>query len=363
MASFPNIVLTQAGLNMIAQAHDGTSLIFTKMQLGNGNLVDGQDIKTLTTLIQAKLDVPLNNIQFPASGQVKLRFSLSSVTVTEGFFVREVGVFAKLGEDGLEQLYAYTNAGNQTDFLAASDLPINELFDIDVVVGNATVLNVIVKDEITATLQDLKDHNNDPNAHEDLINKIKVYEICEFYDFRHPTLKSGFVVRDGSTIANADSLYPKAYEYLQTTEGQLLCKTTQEWENMSTLAGGTGGVPYFVVDTSSKTIRVPDTRGDFARHASNNQDVGQWLKGTLVTGDFDGVSSYSTGGLFTVNPNTDVNIVGADLITNPSTYTGAGVNFITGGSAQYPSSTSPFFAISRPRNYGVLGCVYLGGAE
>lgn len=72
-----------------------------------------------------------------------------------------MGVFAKLGEDGEEQLYAYTNAGNLTDYLYSADLPINELFDIDIVVGNAAVLNVLVKDEISATVQDLEEHNND----------------------------------------------------------------------------------------------------------------------------------------------------------------------------------------------------------
>lgn len=67
--------------------------------------------------------------------------------------------------------------------------------------------------------------------------------------------------------------------------------------------------------------------------------------------------------VFTTNPNTDIDIIGADLITNPSIYTSAGVNFITSGTSHYPSNTSPFFGVSRPRNYGILGCVYLGGTE
>lgn len=172
MASFPNITITNAGLNMLAQAHDHTPLIFTKMQLGCGNLTEEQDIKQLTSLIQSKLNVPLNDIQFPATGQVKLRFSLSNITIEEGFFVREVGIFAKLGEDGFEQLYAYTNAGNLTDYLDSTDVPVNELFDIDVVVGNATVLNVLVKDEIMATKKDIEDHNQDIDAHADIFKNL-----------------------------------------------------------------------------------------------------------------------------------------------------------------------------------------------
>lgn len=115
----------------------------------------------------------------------------------------------------------------------------------------------------------------------------------------------------------------------------MCAKKAEEWEEMSNLAGGVGGVPWFIIDTIANIIRVPDTRGDFTRDAISIQNVGQWQKGTLVIGDFDGIGSYSTGGLFTTNPNTDIDIIGADLITNPSIYTSAGVNFITSGLATH----------------------------
>lgn len=77
-----------------------------------------------------------------------------------------------------------------------------------------------------------------------------------------------------------------------------MCKKAEEWEKMSNLAGGVGGVPWFIIDTIANIIRVPDTRGDFTRDAINIQNVGQWQKGRLVTGDFDGIGSYSTGGIY-----------------------------------------------------------------
>ena len=51
------------------------------------------------------------------------------------------------------------------------------------------------------------------------------YEICEFYYFRHPTLKPGFQPAQGGLLANAATKYPEAWAYLQTTEGRKLCKT------------------------------------------------------------------------------------------------------------------------------------------
>lgn len=109
--------------------------------------------------------------------------------------------------------------------------------------------------------------------------KGALYELCEFYYFRHPTLRPGFVQAAGGLIANANTLYPKAWAYLQTAEGQLLCKTEAEWQAMSTAIyytdasgnqegwNGVGGVPFFVIDTSAGTIRVPDIRGMYAEAA------------------------------------------------------------------------------------------------
>lgn len=63
---------------------------------------------------------------------------------------------------------------------------------------------------------------------------VSKYEIGEFYYFRHPTLKTGFQPMQGGVIANAVTVFPEIWAYLQTTEGQKLCKTEAEWQAMST---------------------------------------------------------------------------------------------------------------------------------
>lgn len=206
MASFPKIVLTSQGLNMIAQAHDSSPLIFTKLKLGNGSLLEGEEIRTFLDVKQEKVSVPLQSVKMIAEGQVKLRFSLTQADIVEGFFVREVGVFAKLGEDGVEQLYAYTNAVNLTDYLDVNDLPINELYDIDLVVGSAVVLNVLVKDEISTTVKDLEEHNEDPNAHEGMLNKGG-FSICQTTIHLGTVPPPGFLELTGIEVGRAT--YPE----------------------------------------------------------------------------------------------------------------------------------------------------------
>ncbi|WP_295164973.1 phage tail-collar fiber domain-containing protein [Selenomonas sp. F0473] len=107
MSNYPKMTITYAGHDMIAESQaDKKPLIFTKVVLGDGQLSPGQRIEELTAPIATRMDVPLSSGQKQSNGQVKLRFSISNSALEEGFFVREVTVYAKVGDDGQERLYA-----------------------------------------------------------------------------------------------------------------------------------------------------------------------------------------------------------------------------------------------------------------
>ncbi|MDR2051151.1 MAG: hypothetical protein LBQ63_05195, partial [Deltaproteobacteria bacterium] len=113
----------------------------------------------------------------------------------------------------------------------------------------------------------------------DIMNLGSKYDLCEFYYFRHPTLKPGFQACQGGLLADAATRYPEAWAYLQTTEGQRLCKTEADWQAMTTatwatLADGTkvgwngiGGAPFFAPNTGTGALRLPDLRGMYAEAA------------------------------------------------------------------------------------------------
>ncbi len=187
------------------------------------------------------------------------------------------------------------------------------------------------------------------------------YDLCEFYYFRHPVLKPGFQPAQGGLIANAATLYPEAWAYLQTADGQLLCKTEAEWQAMttatwSTLAdgstvgwGGIGGASYYVQDLNAGTLRLPDLRGMYAEAAGFD---------ALGVGDthLDQIQEHTHGGTFLSS--------GA---TNPwvgSIYGGIAVNpnalVALGGMGSRGDSNIRYGATTKPRAWGALACVYLG---
>lgn len=201
------------------------------------------------------------------------------------------------------------------------------------------------------------------------------YSLCEFYFFRHPDLRPGFELADGRLLENASILYPEAWAYLQTEHGQKLCKTENEWQDMTkavwhTNADGTevgwdgiGGAPFFAMHLETGALRLPDLRGMYAEAAG-----------------FDGLA---VGGVHgdAVRPVTGTHFFGQDADVVAAAYQHPTGAFVYGGktsdnlgnlslishanSSWMPlqidsSRVVPTANKNQPRAWGALTCVYLG---
>ena len=194
------------------------------------------------------------------------------------------------------------------------------------------------------------------------------YELCEFYSFRHPTLRPGFQPAQGGVLQNAAEQYPEAWAYLQTAEGQKLCKTEVDWQAMSTatwytLADGTtvgwdgiGGAPYYVQDLNAGTLRLPDLRGMYAEAAGFDS-----LGAGGVHGDGTRPVTGSTPVLHvqTLGPSYEwTGALGTIMASAASSNTGPSQ---TGTIIQFDlSRVVPTAAKTQPRAWGALACCYLG---
>lgn len=172
MALYPNAKLTNSGLNLIGESiAESKALIFTKVVFGNGQLSADQDITLLTQLINPILPLSLVSGSHE-SGEAKLRFVVSNTDLETGFFAREVGIFAKVGDEGVEQLYAYTNGGNYVDYIPDKNTPIEaQTLDIYALTGSAETIKVIVDDGAYITVVDFNEHKDDADAHEAAFDK------------------------------------------------------------------------------------------------------------------------------------------------------------------------------------------------
>ncbi len=195
------------------------------------------------------------------------------------------------------------------------------------------------------------------------------YELCEFYAWRHPTLKPGFQPAQGGLLENAATLYPEAWAYLQSAEGRLLCKTEEEWQALTraiwhTNADGTqvgwngiGGAPFFAPNIATGALRLPDLRGMYVEAAGFDALGVGGAHGDGVrniTGNAPPIhGGYGTyGGSYLSGPFAATNTFPGHLLFGQSN--------LAERVAFDVSKVAPVAAKNQPRAWGALACVYLG---
>lgn len=167
MSKYNGMVLTKQGLQLETKAQTGTPLKFTKVTLGDGSLVENQILQDLTSLINAKLELPILSVNVTGTGTAKMQTALQNKDLQVGFFAREIGVFATDPDLG-EILYAYSNAGDTADYIPAgggADV-VELILEIITVIGQAANVTANINSSLVfATQTDLDDHKNSTNPH------------------------------------------------------------------------------------------------------------------------------------------------------------------------------------------------------
>lgn len=143
---------------MLVQSQNGHTLTFTKGKLGSGVLTDSDDITKFTDLKAPKMELPVVKKDDSQKEKIALTFNTSNTALEEGFVSRELGIFAKL-DNGAETLYAYSNAGNDYDYIPNKDTPTDEnRLVVNLIVSSSANINVLVNGSIVyAHMSDLDD--------------------------------------------------------------------------------------------------------------------------------------------------------------------------------------------------------------
>lgn len=168
---FPKFTYTDLGRNMSTRAASGNAddrLIVTKAVFGGGTF-EG-DITKLTALISPKLEATLTAFEDLKNGTCRFTFIYDNSTVDVGFEHREIGIYAKNGDSGTEQLLCYSNAGNRYSFMGdkSNPLPLQK-FRAILTFGNTANVAAMIDVSNAITLEDLYAHNTGADSHELLL--------------------------------------------------------------------------------------------------------------------------------------------------------------------------------------------------
>jgi len=142
---FERFYVTSKGKTLEARTHAGEEIEFTRMQIGSGQLAEGQSIEALTALISPIKYIPIasvksNGTKATVGGQV------TNNGISTSFYFREIGLFATDPIDG-EVLYAYASAGANPDSIPAySTTPVEFTFAFNISFANTGGAVTVVAD-------------------------------------------------------------------------------------------------------------------------------------------------------------------------------------------------------------------------
>ena len=310
MAEFPKLIMTNKAIEMIAESQlAGNDLIITKVKIGDGQLADGADIKAMTDVVAARLVAPMTDSKLDG-GQVTVNFAISNSELEAGFFAREIGIFAKLGEAGAETLYAYTNAGNLCDWIPDKHTPIDsQIVNATIVVGNASNVVVNVSDKAFVTTKDLESHNTAADAHADIRQAIEDIDVSQDIQKHntdpdaHANMKAGVPV--GTIIATGNINIPDGY---LLCDGGVISRTTYSAlfaAVKETYGAGDGRTTFALPNLIDRVVQGAATAGIYKEAGLPNitGQFGGW-NSTVPTGAFEIVSaSQNAQGTFSYGYN------------------------------------------------------------
>ena len=180
MSNERSTVVTYAGLNLLAKGNTGVPILFTKVLLGDGRVSAEQDIRQLTSMINPLLNLPIQDISVTGVGTTSIDANINNKALAQGFFAREVGVFAcegvvkddKIVPAGDEILYAYRNTGDKSDYVAAGGGPevLDLIYNVTTVIDQANEITAVIDGSVAYVNKlDFIKHKESDNPHPNLV--------------------------------------------------------------------------------------------------------------------------------------------------------------------------------------------------
>lgn len=226
MGEFNGTYVTAAGKRLLAKTQTGVQLVISRAVTGDGYLPENADIVALTELISpvndAKTSIINNKVTGDGLTELKVRIESGST----GFRLREIGIMAVDPDEG-EILYAYTNAGDYADWLAATvNTPNSQDYTLITEIDNAKDIKVNI--DVTAGVSQLEfDERLSEKLEKKVISELPSKSVL--YDFEDGvsvfTAQSNMIVdvTDGvqniTTITNNSTAKRAYFDFSDITSG------------------------------------------------------------------------------------------------------------------------------------------------
>lgn len=146
--------LTDKGINLMALAQTGEPLKFTRVGCGDGDVFSVEQIRGMTGLMAQKATFPVTGVVSNYDGNATLTTIISNAAITDGFSMKEVGIFADDPYQG-EILYAVAVNNEYPDRIPPSTQEQFEmLIEAITTVGNSQYLTINIDRSLVFVTRD-----------------------------------------------------------------------------------------------------------------------------------------------------------------------------------------------------------------
>lgn len=146
--------LTNNGKKALVEAQTGTPLRFRYILMGDGD-IGGAAPWSIAAVISPRLEVTISEMRRTTDNSVHIRANYTNAVVTQGFYFRELGLYADQGEGTEVVLYAYGNAGALAEYIEpqGGTSTVEKVVALNITVDNAENVTAVFDETTVFVLQ------------------------------------------------------------------------------------------------------------------------------------------------------------------------------------------------------------------
>lgn len=205
--------ITVKGRNLLAKiVADNIPLTLSNIGLGDGLQEENEEVTILANEIMKK---EIESCKYSEKeGQYYIRRVFTNADLEEGFYIREVGIYAIDPDEG-EILYAYTNAGeNGVDYFAPGKgkVIVKEIIEMATKFGNAENITVVIDPSIALVSEkEFEEYKNSNKVNTDNLQKQVTKNTTDLNDLANDITNLGTNKIDKSKIINNASVTEEGF--------------------------------------------------------------------------------------------------------------------------------------------------------
>lgn len=139
--------ITTQGAILAAKTLQSKTLSFSHFSIGSGSIADSSvaTIKALTGLVNPELSFDITKVNRETDTQVTVRGLFKNTDAEEGFWLKELGLYAIDPDTNQQVLFAYINYGEEAEYINNSITEKKEhYYDMIITVDNANNVTITV---------------------------------------------------------------------------------------------------------------------------------------------------------------------------------------------------------------------------